>query len=107
MPPSDAIRLLYICPFRVDGGIWSDGVSVCSEEASCMGSHLWCACTAVSTFHQGGSWTHDVEHRRCDCGGVVDCVMGERKEMSFVSLINNDDIAIFLVGNGERFRFYL
>lgn len=42
-----------------------------------------------------------MEHCRCDSGSVIDCVMDKRKEMSFISLINNDDVDIFLVGNGE------
>lgn len=37
----------------------------------------------------------------CDCGIIVGVVMDKRKEMSFISLINNDDVDIFLVGNGE------
>ena len=63
LPPSDALRLLYVCPFRINGGIRSDVVSVCPEKANSLGNHLWCSSSVVPTFHQGCSGTHYVEHR--------------------------------------------
>ena len=63
LPPSDAIRLLYVCPFRIDGGVWSDGISVYPEETNSMGNHLCLSCSTVSTFYQNRPWAYDVEHR--------------------------------------------
>lgn len=63
LPPSDAIRLLYVCPFCVDGGVWSDGISLLCTAQDGIDHHLCLSCCADPTLHQNRPWTHDVEHR--------------------------------------------
>lgn len=60
---SNAIRLLYVCPFRVNGVIWSDGISLLCTAQDGINHHLCLSCSTVSTFYQNRSWTHNVEHR--------------------------------------------
>lgn len=63
LPPSDAIRLLYVCPFRIDGGVWSDGISLLHTAQDCIDHHIRIPCSVVPTPHQNSSWAHNVEHR--------------------------------------------
>lgn len=63
LSPSDAIRLLYVCPFRVNGGVWSDGISLLHTAQDGIDYHLCLSCFVVPTLHQNCSWTHNVEHR--------------------------------------------
>ena len=63
MSPSDALRLLYICAFCVDGGLWSDGISLLYPAQNGIDDHLCLSYIAVSTSDQDCPWTHDVEHR--------------------------------------------
>lgn len=60
---SNAIRLLYVCPFRVDGGVWSDGISLLCTAQDGINHHLCLSCSTVSTFYQNRPWAYDVEHR--------------------------------------------
>ncbi len=52
---SNAIRLLYVCPFRVDGGIWSDGISLLHTAQDCIDHHIRIPCSVVPTPHQNSS----------------------------------------------------
>ena len=51
LPPSDALRLLHVGPFRVDGGIRSDGLSLLHTEQGGIDRHLCLSCLVVPTLH--------------------------------------------------------
>ena len=61
LPPSDALWLLHVGPFRVDGGIRSDGLSLLHTEQGGIDRHFCLPCPVVPTFHQNCPWTHNVE----------------------------------------------
>ena len=71
MSPSDALRLLYACSLRVDGGIWSDGIPLLRAKQYGVGYRVWFPCVAVSTLHQDCPWAHPMERGGCDCGNFI------------------------------------
>ena len=80
LPPSDALWLLHVGPFRVDGGIRSDGLSLLHTEQGGIDHHLCLPCPVVPTFHQNCPWTHHLECGGCDGGDSVGAVMDEGKK---------------------------
>ena len=60
---SNAIRILYVCPFCVDGGIRGDGISLLYTAQDSIDHHLCFPGSAVSTFHQDSLGSHGVERR--------------------------------------------
>lgn len=50
-----------MCPFRVDGGIRSDGLSLLHTEQGGIDRHLCLPCPVVPTFHQNCPWAHNLE----------------------------------------------